>query len=353
MFRKKRRKIISAILLVAFVLTIPTTSFAGTEMSKPSEITVVKQISDDGKVEYKKQRGISLFSNTGNDVMTAVWDNDSNLYKVENVDNLYLAIESDNQYFPLEKNNIVDEVALESLADEYQLTEVQVSDIQSIMENYPNANIELYTPAATGLNTYYYGTYQNANYRFIVCKAEDYGDSYLIATGPDISALMQNVVVTAVGLAGTAANVGITFTAAMLGFFGVDFSYQFGSNDKCWATKNEDAYFQYLDFYELGTTYITRGMNGYGDLSIQTVTKYMIFDETDGVFKPAEEDMVGLSRSGAYGEELTASGLAAKAYGYFEDYLSSGVIRYEKYATSFRVGLFDSIPAASPQRYYP
>ena len=94
-------------------------------------------------------------------------------------------------------------------------------------------------------------------------------------------------------------------------------------------------------------------MNGYGDLSIQTVTEYMIYDEAKGAFVEAEEEIEGLSRTGSYGAELTANELAAKAYAYFEDYLSSGTIRYEKYATSFRVRAFATIPAASPKRYYP
>lgn len=350
MFKAKSKKIISSIVLLLFVFTIPSTALAEIEINVPYKITVIKQETDNGQIQYKRKNEISLFSNATDDVMTAVWDENSNLYKVENVDNLYLAIEDDDHYFPLEKNDIVNETMLISLAETHQLTEIQVSDIQSIMSNYPDVNIELYTPATTGINQYYYGTYRDADYRFIVCKAEARNKEYKIATGPDIASLVKDTIITAVGLTGKYANIGITITAAVLGFLNVDFEYRFEGNNECWARKDEDAYFQYIDFYELGSAYITRGMNAYGNLTIQTTTSYMALD-TDGVFREAKRE--GLSKTGSFGEELTANGLAEKAYGYFQDYYSSGRVRYENYATSFKVGKFSSIPAVSPERAYP
>ena len=339
MFSNKNfKKIISLFALGAFVLTIPTTALASIYSEMPDKvITVIKQENSDlYKLEESK---ISLFSDKN--IEKAVLCEDLGFYKVQSEENLYLDARNDGQYVPIEANKVRTTTELQAIAETYNLTETEKEDIISILEQNPNVDLTVYAPRANTES----GTYNGKSYQMVTVTATDNASTYTIAKGLNLSSLVQNTVVYAIGTLGPKVNTGIAFTAAVLGLLNIEF--EFRSDSTCTAKKSETAYFQYLDFYELGTAYITRGINSYGTIGITTSTTCWERRSNGDYVNTVK---TGKAVNGTFGSKLSKETLAGKSHGYFEDYSGLGRPRYENYTMSFKVDGFNSIPAISPKR---
>lgn len=335
---KNLKKIITSVVLGAFVLTIPTTALANVYSETPDKvITVVKQ--EDSGLYKLAENKISLFSDKNTE--KAVLCEELGFYKVQSEENLYLDVRADGQYIPVEENKVRTITELQTIAETYNLTETEKDDIISILKQNPNVDLTIYAPRASTES----GTYNGKSYQMVTVTATDNASTYTIAKGLNLSSLVQNTVIYAIGTLGSKANTGITITTAVLGLLNIDF--QFKSDSTCTAKKNETAYFQYLDFYELGTAYITRGINSYGTIGITTSTTCWV-RQSNGDYVNTSKS--GKPVSGTFGSKLSKETLAGRSYGYFEDYSGLGATRYENYVMSFKVDGFNSIPAISPKR---
>ena len=183
--KKIYKKVLACIMLVAFVLTIPVTTFANTNVSVKEKITITAFENNDGmyyiETENSNGRGYSL-QNT--EQLTAVLDDELGLYKVQNVNNLYLKEMQNGLYIPIEKSSIKDVQELEFVTNKYELTEAQYDDLESILNEYPEADLNVYAPKSS--NTVYGTTNDGKQYRFVIVTAHDDEYSKTIAEGPDI-----------------------------------------------------------------------------------------------------------------------------------------------------------------------
>jgi len=337
------KKILSGIVLGAFIFTIPVAPAAANTNSDIS-----KNFTSDKEIFVNLQDDANLYeaasnakaSNTSN-VLKATLDEKAGLYEVTNEENLYLQPLGDNTYLPLEKNEVDTVYELNGIAEKYALTKTEIEDTMSLLTENENITLSIYAPRAITEE----GTYNGKKYRIVTVSATDNVSEYSIAKGLNISSLAANTIIYAIGTLGKTANVGITITNAVLGLLNVE--YKFNNDSTCFAEKNEDAYFQYLDFFEIGSAYVTRGIASHGTIRIKTKTTCWV-KKSNGNF--VNELITGTPVNGKFGTTYSGYTLAAKAFPYFEDYSESNPSRYEDYTSRFKVGKFATIPAITPKR---
>ncbi len=339
MFREKYKKIISLIVSGTLALSSSSMAFAAIDQAEPdsestNEVLVIKQENvSEGDWAYTRVTETTPLSVDSPEPMTAVLDSDSGLYQITSEDNLYLEIVSDTAFQPMEKSIIYDTGDLRMVSEKYHLTETESKDMMSFMEQCPGNPIHVYAPRANET----LGKYDEKKCRLVRITATDTQSAYEIEKG--------NTVVYAISTLGTKANIGSTITNAVLNLLGIDFGFR--SDSSSYATKNERVTFQYLDFYELSSAYITRGISSYGTITLTTSTTCWV-KQPNGDF--VNEPIIG-KLNGSFGSSETLASLAAKSVPYFEYYGDVGVsIRYTNYTTKFKIDQFNSVPAIQPKR---
>lgn len=313
-------------------------AFAAIEQAEPdsestNEILVIKQENiSEGDWTYKRVTETTPLSVDSSEPMTAVFDSDSGLYQITSEDNLYLEIVSDTAFQPMEKSIIYDTGDLRMVSEQYHLTETESKDIASFVEQCPDNQINVYAPRANET----LGEYDGKKCRLVRVTATDNQSAYEMEK--------SNAVVYTISTLGTKANIGSTITNAVLNLLEIDFGFR--SDSSSYAAKNERVTFQYLDFYELGSTYITRGITSYGTITLTTSTTCWI-KQSNGDF--VNDPIIG-KLNGSFGSSETLASLAAKSVPYFEYYGDvGGSIRYTNYTTKFKIDQFNSVPAIQPK----
>ncbi len=353
MINHRCKKIVATIVLGAFVCGVPTTAFAGSAESFANQMEFVIcdeiQVSkhdnvSEGDWAYQKASEIATVDLREVSSMTAVFDNESGLYKVESEENLYLLPVSDKAFQPMERCAIIDTGDLREVKAQYNLTETEAEDIVAFMGQCPGEQIIVYAPRASEQT----GRYNGKQCRLVQVNAYDDQSGYEIEIGKELplQSLGYHTIVYAISILGTKANMGIALTHAALNLLGIDFTHR--SDSSSYARKQEKVTFQYLDFYELGSAYITRGKSSYGSITITTHTTCWV-KQPNGDF--VNEARSGMPVSGSFGTVQSLSSLAAKCYIYFEDYSGVGLPWYADYIVNFKIDKFNSIPAIEPKRY--
>jgi len=330
------KKTLSGIVLGAFIFTISAAPAAASTNSDISE-----NIPFDKEIFVNLQDGANLYevasnataSNTSG-ILKATLDEKAGLYEVTSEENLYLQSLGDNTYLPLEKNEVNTISALHDVAEKYALTGTEITDAVSFLEKIANIKLSIYAPKAITEE----GTYNGKKYRIITVCVTDNVSQYPIAQG------RKNIMIDAVGILEKKANIGAVITNAVLGLLHME--YRFHNDATCFAEKDENTYFQYLDFYEVGSAYVTRGIASHGTICIKTkTTRWVKKSNGDFVNEPIIETPV----NGRFGTTYSGYTLAARAFPYFEDYSGLHPSRYEDYTSHFKVGRFEKISAITPK----
>lgn len=190
-------------------------------------------------------------------ILKAVLDEESKLYQVISEANLYLLPVSDCAFQPMEKSTPKNKTDLLRISPQYHLTQTQVADIDSIINENPNVQIVVYAPNINDTT----GTINEKKCRVVQVTARDNLTEYYLGKG-------SHTIFSIINTVGNKMTVGLAMTNGLLNFFGIDFH----SDSSSIAQKSEVANFQYLDFFELNTTYITRGTSSFGSITIRTTT---------------------------------------------------------------------------------
>lgn len=339
--KKWLKKTIAAVLTATTVMSIGTPVFAKNS-NLPQEIYVTQQEKEDGSIVFVPTHNLTR-SNIN--TIKAVFDEETNKYKLTSEDNVYLEDNGD-EYLALERTPIDSVIALQALDEQCGLSDALQEDVANILENNPNAEVNVYTPY--NITPYGYstsGTYNGVPYRYQLVDVIDRDSSFELATGLNFASVPANVALYAIGNLGTRINTGLAIGAAAMNLLNIDF---LEDDISCSADKEEQAYFQYLDFYELGSVYVNRGLNSHGFIDITTKTTCFVSNGNGGY---VNQPIYGNPVSGTFGQYRTPNALAELSYPYYNNYSDySNNVRYEMYTTKFTWSYFNDIPAISPRR---